>query len=219
MSIKAVPGARHSTDIPEIGPNSRVVSGRLTATGKPILANDPHLAPSMPGIWYQMGLHCTCGYNVEGFTFSGMPGVVIGHNARIAWGFTNLNPDVTDLYLEKVDGDRYQVDGQWRPLSVRQETIRVAGGDPVTLTVRTTNNGPLLSDASDELTRVGGPYAVALRWTALDPGRTMDAVFTLDQAGDWAQFRAAATQFGVPAQNMTYADVDCNIGYPAPGRG
>ncbi|HKT03356.1 MAG TPA: penicillin acylase family protein [Rugosimonospora sp.] len=204
--------------LPDIGSNSLVISGRLTTTGKPILANDPHLAPSMPGVWYQMGLHCTCDFNVEGFTFSGMPGVIIGHNGRIAWGFTNLDPDVTDLYLERVSGDRYLVDGQWRPLSIRHETIGVAGGKPVALTVRSTDNGPLLSDASDELTHIGGGYAVALRWTALDPGRTVDALFALDRAADWEQFRAAAALFEVPAQNMVYADVDGNIGYQAPGR-
>ncbi|MBO0870484.1 MAG: penicillin acylase family protein [Micromonosporaceae bacterium] len=204
--------------LPGVGSNSFVVSGKLTATGKPILANDPHLAPSMPGIWYQIGLHCSCPYNVEGFSFSGMPGVVIGHNARIAWGFTNLDPDVTDLYLEQIRGDQYLVDGVWRPLAVRRETITVAGGAPVTVTIRSTNNGPLLSDASADLRKAGGGYAVALRWTALDPGHTMDALFALDRAGDWTQFRAAAALFEVPAQNMVYADVDGNIGYQAPGR-
>ncbi len=231
-------------NFPGIGSNSWVISGSLTATGKPILANDPHLAPSMPGIWYQMGLHCTCAFNVEGFTFSGVPGVIIGHNARIAWGFTNLDPDVTDLYLEKIRGNQYEVDGAWRDLAVRTETINVAGGKPVTLTIRTTDNGPLLSDASTDLQTIaakpdvdpsGSPvslaggaaggtgepgvtYGVALRWTALDPGRTMDALFAVDAAGDWDEFRAAASQFEVPAQNMVYADVDGNIGYQSPGR-
>jgi penicillin amidase len=205
--------------VPGVGSNSWVISGDRTSTGKPILANDPHLSPSMPSIWYQMGLHCTCDFNVAGFTFSGVPGVVIGHNARIAWGFTNLSPDVTDLYLEKLDGDRYMVDGAWRPLRIRQEIIKVAGGKPVTLTIRATGNGPLLSDVSDDLKKVGGTaYAVALRWTALDPGRTVDALFALDRAADWKQFRAAAGQFEVPSQNLVYADVDGNIGYQAPGR-
>jgi penicillin G amidase len=222
--------------LPDIGSNSWVIAGSRTATGKPILANDPHLSPSMPGIWYQVGLHCTCEYNVEGFSFSGVPGVVIGHNARIAWGFTNLDPDVTDLYLEKVRGDQYEVDGRWRDLTVRTETINVAGGKPVTLRVRGTDNGPLLSDASGELRDIGAKppvdpsgrpldsasggagYGVALRWTALDPGRTMDALFALDRAGDWNDFRAAAAQFEVPSQNMVYADVDGNIGYQSPGR-
>ncbi len=218
-AVRGLPGLV-DTNLAGIGSNSWAVAGTHTTTGKPILANDPHLSPTMPGIWYEMGLHCACDLNVAGFTFSGVPGVIIGHNARIAWGFTNLDPDVTDLYLEKVDGDRYQVDGQWRPFEVRHEVIKVAGGAPVPLDVRTTNNGPLLSDASDDLTKISGGkgYGVALRWTALDPGRTVDALFALNRAGNWAQFRAAAAQFEVPAQNMTYADVDGNIGYQAPGR-
>jgi penicillin amidase len=220
-----------------IGSNSWVISGTRTGTGKPILANDPHLSPSLPGIWMQMGLHCACGVNVEGYTFSGLPGVVIGHNDRIAWGFTNLNPDVTDFYLERVEGDRYQVDGAWQPLDVRRETVRVAGGKPVTITIRATKHGPLLSPASAEMRDVwkdtaeppgarpnnasagsGVSAAVSLRWTALDPGRSVDALFALDQAHDWTSFRRAAALFEVPAQNMVYADVDGNIGYQAPGR-
>ncbi|MFS8477537.1 MAG: penicillin acylase family protein [Micromonosporaceae bacterium] len=201
-----------------IGSNSWVVSGAYTVSGKPVLANDPHLAPSMPGIWYQMGLHCACGYEVTGFTFSGLPGVVIGHNGRIAWGFTNLGPDVTDLYLERVRGDEYEVDGEWLPLERREETIEVAGGDPVTITVRASRHGPLISDASDELRDLAGEHAVALRWTALDPGRTVEAVFAVNRATNFAEFRAAAALFEVPAQNMVYADVDGNIGYQSPGR-
>jgi len=220
-----------------IGSNSWVIAGSRTTTGKPLLANDPHLAPTMPGIWFQMGLHCGCGLNLAGFTFSGVPGVIIGHNDRIAWGFTNLGPDVTDLYLERIEGNRYQVDGEWVPLDVRTETLKVAGGKPVTITVRGTRNGPLLSDASISLREIGllppvdpygdpvnqptshrPGYAVSLRWTALDPGRTADALFALDTARDWKDFRAAAALFEVPAQNMVYADVDGNIGYQSPGR-
>ncbi|MFB9236632.1 penicillin acylase family protein, partial [Plantactinospora siamensis] len=156
-----------------IGSNSFVLAGSRTSTGAPILANDPHLGPSLPGIWMQLGLHCDCGYSATGYTFSGLPGVVIGHNDRLAWGFTNLDPDVTDLYLERLNGDRYQVDGAWRPLRTRTETIEVAGGDPVRFTVRETGHGPLLSDASEPLrriaavTRAGPADGVALRWTAL----------------------------------------------------
>ena len=125
------------------GSNNWVVSGDLTTTGKPLLANDPHLAPSMPSIWTQMGLHCApvssaCPYDVAGYTFSGFPGVIIGHNATIAWGFTNLGPDTQDLFLEKVQGDAVLVDGAARPMTTRQEVIRVAGSDPVTITVRAT---------------------------------------------------------------------------------
>jgi penicillin amidase len=219
-----------------IGSNSWVVDGDHTTTGKPLLANDPHLGPGMPSVWYQMGLHCrtvgpACGYDVSGFTFAGMPGVVIGHNQNISWGFTNLGADVTDLYLEKVTGpDTYLRDGQDVKFTTRKETIKVAGGADRTITVRTTENGPLISDQSTEQQNVGtyaptgnaapdraSGYGVALRWTALTPGTTMDAVFELDRAADWTGFRKAAADFAVPAQNLIYADTKGNIGYQAPG--
>jgi penicillin amidase len=219
-----------------VGSNSWVVSGSLTTTGKPLLANDPHLAPGIPGIWYQMGLHCTtlsasCPFDVAGFTFSGVPGVIIGHTQRIAWGMTNLGPDVTDFYLEKLDGDRYLRDGAYLPLQTRQETIRVAGSAPVTITVRSTADGPLLSDVVPGVQNAGlrapvekgSPsrdqgYAVALRWTALQPGHDSDAVFAVDAATDFDTFRTAVQGLDVPAQNFVYADIDGHIGYQAPGR-
>jgi len=224
-----------------IGSNSWVVGGGRTATGKPLLANDPHLGPVMPSVWYQVGLHCTevsvaCPFDVAGFSFSGVPGVVIGHTAKVAWGFTNLGPDVTDLFLEKVSGDGYERDGEQVPLVRRTERIEVAGGDDVTLTVRSTVHGPLLSDQDEDLRAIGAKpgvdaagvptqepqradpaYAVALSWTALQPGRTADAVFALNRVSNFDEFRAAAKLFAVPAQNMIYADVDGNIGYQAPG--
>jgi penicillin amidase len=217
-----------------IGSNSWVVSGDRSTTGMPLLANDPHLAPSVPGIWYQMGLHCRqvdeqCPFDVAGFTFSGLPGVIIGHNDRIAWGFTNLGPDVTDLYLERVLDDTVEVDGTYEPLTTRQETIDVRGGDPVTITVRSTKHGPIVSDVIDSAQAAGRnatvngepdstTYDVSLAWTALQPGRTADAIFALDRAEGWDQFREAARLFDVPAQNLVYADVDGNIGYQAPGK-
>ncbi len=220
-----------------IGSNSWVVAGSHTTTGKPLLANDPHLGPGLPSVWYQMGLHCrtlssACQFDVSGFTFAGMPGVVIGHNKDIAWGFTNLGADVTDLYLEKVTGpDTYQVDGKDEKFDLRKETIKVAGGEDHTITVRTTRTGaPLISDTSTEQQNVGkyapngssapdrgtGGYGVALQWTALSPGKTMEAVFELDKAKNWDDFRNAAKDFAVPAQNLIYADAK-NIGYQAPG--
>jgi penicillin amidase len=208
---------------PGLGSNSWVVAGSRSATGKPLLANDPHLAPAMPSLWYQAGLHCrqvgpACPFDVSGFTFSGVPGVVIGHNQRIAWGFTNLGPDVTDLYLERVSGGTYEYEGRREPLQTRTEQIKVAGARPVTITVRATRHGPLLSDAMDDARRAGNGLAVALRWTALDPGRTADAIGLIDTARNWTEFRTAAASFEVPAQNLVYADVDGNIGYQAPGR-
>ena len=219
-----------------LGSNSWVLGGSRTTTGMPLLANDPHLGPSMPGIWYQMGLHCRqvtpqCPYEVAGYTFSGLPGVVIGHNADIAWGFTNLSGDVADLYLERIRGDRVVVDDGEEPLTTRTETVEVAGGEPVTLTVRSTRHGPLLSDVSDQLVTVseqapasdgnGEPdteLGVSLRWTGLDPGRTADAIFALNTARDFDDFRDAARLFEVPAQNLIFADTDGNIGYQSPGR-
>jgi penicillin amidase len=207
-----------------IGSNSWVVSGAHTASGMPLLANDPHLGPSLPSIWSQMGLHCTevtaaCPFDVSGFTFSGLPGVVIGHNADIAWGFTNLAPDVGDLVLEKVRGDTYEYAGEQLDLEVREELIGVAGGEPRRLRVRSTRHGPLVSDVSNRFRRAGdGEYAVALRWTALTPGRSMDALFALNRAGDWEEMRTAVSLFEVPAQNVVYADRTGRIGYQAPGK-
>ncbi|MEU6906119.1 penicillin acylase family protein [Streptomyces coeruleorubidus] len=219
-----------------IGSNSWVVRGKHTITGKPLLANDPHLSPSLPSVWYQMGLHCrsvssACQYDVSGYTFAGMPGVIIGHNQDIAWGMTNSGVDVTDLYLEKITGNGYLYDGKVKPFETREETIKVAGGSPRKIVVRETNNGPLLSDRAKELVKVGKKatvdtaapdrgdgYGVALRWTALQPGTSMDAVFAMDRARNWTDFRKAAALFDVPSQNLIYADTADNIGYTLPGR-
>ena len=231
QALDAVPALLGRGD--GIGSNAWVVAGSRTTTGKPLLANDPHLAPSVPGIWYQMGLHCRtvgpqCPFDVAGFTFSGFPGVVIGHNARIAWGLTNLGPDVTDLYLERVVGTSVEVDGRYEPVTTRRETIAVRGGEDVTITVRSTRHGPIVSDVLADTADAGREalvdgeqdsvsYDVALAWTALTPGRTAQAVFALDAATDWPTFRKAAELFDVPAQNLLYADVDGTIGYQAPG--
>ena len=222
-----------------LGSNAWVVDGDHSTTGKPILANDPHLGVSLPGVWYQMGLHCTkltdeCPFDVSGFTFAGLPGVVIGHNQEISWGFTNLGPDVVDLYLEKVQDKTYLYDGEQRPLAMRDEEITVLGrAEPFRFTVRSTRHGPLLSDVDARLSTVGANaptssspetpergngYAVALSWTALTPSTTADALFGIDRATSWDEFRAAAEDFAVPAQNMVYADRAGNIGYQAPGR-
>lgn len=217
-----------------IGSNSWVVAGSRTTTGKPLLANDPHLSLSIPGIWTQVGLQCRtvseqCPFQVGGFSFAGLPGVVIGHNTRIAWGFTNLGPDVTDFYLEQVTGTNYLRDGVPVDLEQRTETIKVAGGDDVTITVRSTVHGPIISDvvqaadeAGDRLVVRGSAqpssFAVSLAWTALTPNNTADAIFAMNRAGDWNEFRDAAEQFAVPAQNLVYADTAGHIGYQAPGR-
>ena len=216
-----------------IGSNSWVVSGAKSSTGQPLLANDPHLGVSIPGIWTQVGLHCRslsaeCPFDTSGFAFAGMPGVVIGHNQSIAWGFTNLAPDVSDFYLEKINGDLVEVDGRQVPLELRSETIKVAGGDDVTITVRATKHGPIVSDviesvaAAGRATLVDGEratrqYDVALAWTGLLPGKTADSIYQLNVAQNFEDFRAAARNFAVPSQNLLYADTAGHIGYQAPG--
>lgn len=223
----------------DIGSNSWVISGEHTNTGRPLLSNDPHLAPAMPSVWYQVGLRCKkvtdeCPFDVTGFSFSGLPGVVIGHNQSIAWGLTNLGADVTDLVVEKIrDGKVIHDDGD-EPLQVRKETIEVAGEDPREITIRSTRNGPLVSkldgtyrkalDATtgaDSQDPKSGPaeeyYGLALDWTALRPGTTASAVFAINKATNWQEFRHAASLFDVPSQNLVYADVAGNIGYQAPG--
>ena len=235
------PGTTSETPVPlgrdaGLGGNSWVVSGKHTVSGKPLLASNPHLQASVPGPWYQIGLHCrslsdSCPYDVSGVSFPGMPGVMIGHNKDIAWGLNNLDPDVSDLYLESVLGHTYLYDGQRLPLAERDEVIRVRGQSSRVFTVRSTQHGPLLSDVSPELSSVGanaevpsgGPYrgngyAVALAWTALQPRPTADAIFALDRASGWTEFRQAARRFDVPGQNFVYADTDGNIGYQASGQ-
>jgi penicillin amidase len=166
---------------------------------------------------------------VAGYSFAGLPGVVIGHNQSIGWGFTNLGPDVSDFFLEQVRGNTYLRDGKQVPLTMRTETIKIGGGGEETITVRSTVHGPILSDALDSVAKAGesppvngrtspGNYEVALQWTGIQAGKTADAIFGLDQATNFEQFREAAKSFDVPAQNLLYADTAGNIGYQAPGR-
>lgn len=228
-----------------IGSNDWVVSGAHTVSGTPMLANDPHLAHSMPSLWFMVGLHCQplgsiCPYDVSGVSFPGDPGVILGHDARIAWGFTNVDPDVQDLFVEKVDPTdptRYEYKGQLLPFTTRLETIKVAGGAPVTIKVRSTIHGPVISDVEDDLkaASAGGGLAggggsaggglagtgvvYALRWTATaEVGHDIEAILQLDRATDFRSFRAALANFDAPAQNVVYADVDGHIGYQMPGR-
>jgi penicillin amidase len=217
-----------------IGSNNWVVSGSRTTTGAPLLANDMHLAPRIPSIWYENGLHCepvspACPLEVVGYSFAGLPGVIVGHNRDIAWGVTNVGPDVQDLYLERLNpqnSDQYEVNGQWVDMTIVEETIQVAGSEPVLLTVRTTRHGPILSDvdeaygglAAAQAGATGESYAVALRWTALDPTSIVRSELHLDQAHNWDEFRAALRDWDVPSQNFIYADRIGNIGYQTPGR-
>ena len=217
-----------------VGSNSWVVTGSKSSTGRPILANDPHLGVGIPGIFYQVGLHCRavterCPLNVSGFSFAGMPGVIVGHNDHIAWGLTTLRGDVTDFYLHRLRDEEYLRDGEYLPLETRTERIRVAGGKDLEIVVREASQGPLLSDVMTSVAEAGinAPvqgqdvrerYAVALAWTGLIPGNTADALMGINAATNFSEFRAAAQKFAVPSQSLIYADVEGNIGYQAPGQ-
>jgi penicillin amidase len=199
-----------------LGSNNWVVDGTKTTSGRPILANDPHLSVQMPSIWYEVHL-ATGSLDVTGVSFPGCPGVIIGHNRSIAWGVTNSGADVQDLYVEKINPDnpdQYQFQGEWQDMTVVSETIWVKGRpEPELLSVRLTRHGPLLTTAPS---RTQQP--VALRWTALEGGGVFGSVYLLNRAGNWEEFRDALRSWNAPSQNFVYADAEGNIGYQLPGQ-
>ncbi|HEY7969437.1 MAG TPA: penicillin acylase family protein, partial [Candidatus Limnocylindrales bacterium] len=208
----------------QVGSNDFVVGPSKTTTKTALLANDPHLGIGMPSVWYINGLRCrviskTCPWDVAGVTFPGVPGVVLGHNASIAWGATNVDPDVQDLFAiqpDPKDANAYLVGDESVPYAVRHETIKVAGGAPVEMDVRTTRDGPILNDVD---TRLKDAPPLALRWTATDEvDGTFDAIFHVDTASTFQQFHEAFRTYGAPSQNFVYADVKGHIGYVLPGR-
>jgi len=207
---------------PGLGSNAWVLHGSRTASGAPLLANDPHLGLSAPGPWYLAHLKAP-ERELIGATMPGMPGVVLGHNGSIAWGFTNTGPDTQDLFVERVDPDdpsRYLTPDGAAPFAVRDEVIAVAGGEPVALRVRATRHGPVLSDlvpATAEVLEQG--QVLALSWTALAPDDvSIEARLDIGAARDWPAFVAAASRNGAPQQNVLYADRAGHIGFIAPGR-
>jgi penicillin amidase len=197
-----------------LGSNNWVVSGDHTATGKPMLANDTHLELSVPPIWYEVHLTCP-GWNAKGFTLPGAPLVVIGHNDRIAWGFTNNRADVQDLYIETFNPaqpDEYKVNGKWVKAEMVDEVIHVKdtvhGHTGVTdehFRVTITRHGPVM--------RRNGDTGYALRWTATEPGGLANTYNRLGKAQNWKEFREIMKNVWGPAQNAVYADVRGNIGY------
>jgi penicillin amidase len=199
-----------------IGSNNFVVSGAHTASGKPLLANDTHLQLSMPALWYIVHLTAP-GLNVEGFALPGAPLVIIGHNERIAWGFTNSNADVEDLYVEKFSAANpleYSVNSKMLTAEVRREVIHVRGRPDLTLDVVVTRHGPVVHrDPAEQ-----GGRAYALRWTALEPGGLDFGFPLLGEAQDWNSFIETTRHIAGPGQNTIYADVDGNIGFTIAAR-
>ena len=192
-----------------LGSNNWVVDGRHTASGKPLLANDTHLTLSVPGIWYVVHLTAP-GWNVKGFALPGAPGVIIGHNDRIAWGFTNNGADVQDLYIETFNPDnprQYQMNGTWVEAEVRTERVKVKGQEDTLFDVSVTRHGPVM-----RRNRETGK-GLALRWTATDPGGLNSSYSQIGKARNWEEFRDALRSVPGPAQNGVYADVEGNIGF------
>jgi penicillin amidase len=225
--------------------NNWVVSGKRTLDGKPILANDPHLPPSAPSVWYMSNLSAP-NMRVAGVTFPGVPGIVLGHNDLIAWGATNLGPDVQDLYLENLnDQNQYQTPNGWQDAKIRKEEIKVRKTptspetEIVTLDVLETRNGVIITDAAVDAKTFSTPVtnalpdgttfnstgkatpvkqAYALKWTARDPKNdTFGAFLKLNRAKNWEDFKSALKTYGGATQNFIYADVKGNIGYYGAG--
>ena len=213
-----------------LGSNNWVVDGTRTASGKPLLANDPHLGTRVPSTWYLAHVSAP-DFDIIGATLPGAPAVALGRNRFIAWGATNVAADVEDLYLEHLnaDGTATEFQGAMTPVTTVPETISIRGAAPVQLSVRVTRHGPLVSDAinannQSAVARPGLPKAapvepLAFRWTALDADdSTLVAFLKLNEAHNWTEFTEALRSFVVPSQNFVYADVDGHIGYYAPGR-
>jgi penicillin amidase len=207
--------------------NSWVIHGSRTASGRPILANDPHLAIEMPSVWWEVHVVSDT-LNVAGVTIPGIPFIVIGHNARIGWGLTNVGADVQDFFVEQLDPSRgfYRVGGDWVPLQMRRHEIRVRGRDaPVIFEVRTTRHGPIRNP--DDWYEIYPGDAVpserldetvlALKWHPVLDGNAAAAFDGVARATRWPEFVSAVRQFSAPAQNFVYADIEGNIGYAMSG--
>ena len=195
------------------GSNNWVVSGQHTVSGKPLLSNDMHLDHQMPNLWFEAHLRTTTGsFDVAGVTLPGVPFVIVGHNQRIGWGFTNVGPTVEDDFIEEFNAQgQYKTPAGWIDPQHRRETIHVKGKPDVTFDVVTTRHGPIITELLPGETR-----KIALRWTLQD-GEGL-VFFDVNTAQNWDEFRKAFSAFGAPGQNVMYADMDGHIGYQATGR-
>jgi penicillin amidase len=200
-----------SSDRLVTGSNNWVVSGAHTVSGKPLISNDMHLGHQMPNLWYEAHLRCGS-FDVAGVALPGFPYVVVGHNQRIAWGFTNVGPTVEDVYIESFNpAGQYLTPEGWKTPERRREVIHVKGTPDVVLEVEVTRHGPIITELVPGETR-----QLALRWTLYDG--THDPFFEVDAAQNWDEFRQAFSTFDAPGQNVVFADVNGNIGYQATGK-
>ncbi|MGA9161597.1 MAG: penicillin acylase family protein [Actinomycetota bacterium] len=204
------------------GSNNWVVAGSRTASGRPLLANDPHLLAQQPAPWFEVHLRAP-GYEARGVAFPFAPGIVVGTTSHHAWGVTNVSGDIQDLYVERLndEGSAAEFEGAWEPVTVRPESIEVRGGPPVTFDVRETRHGPILETATvgvagTEYERLDGTFA--LRWAAVDGLLEPSALVDLVRASSFDGFREALRGLACPGQNVVYADVDGTIGYQCSGR-
>ncbi len=191
------------------GSNNWAVSSKKSKTGKPLLANDAHLAFMSPGIWYQIHQNVEGKLNVTGLAIPGQPFVIAGHNDSIAWGMTNVAVDDIDFYIEKLNKDstQYLLDGEWKDLLIKTEIIKTKEGDEIEKTLRFTHRGPIINDF-----RKGAENPVSIRWLGNQMSNEMRSVFLLNRAKNWCDFRDAVKTFTSASQNIVYADVAGNIG-------
>jgi penicillin G amidase len=201
-----------------IGSNNWVVNGKKSASGKPIIANDPHLAYTAPGRWY-LAMIRSKDWNAEGFTIPGLPAIVIGKNQNIAWAMTNVMADDADFYVEKIDsaGRNYFLNGVWKPLTIQKDTIHVKDSASVVYEIKRTHRGPIITDIHPF--RVMYPNTgvktaqMSMRWTGQEFSDEMFAAISINKSKNWNDFQNAVRYFTVPGQNFVYSDKDGNIGY------
>lgn len=199
-----------------VGSNSWVISGDLSASGKPMLANDPHLGLASPSRWYELSIHAGDDLQVGGMTFAGVPLIIIGRNNAIAWGLTNVMADDADFYLEDIDTTdtpKYRVDNEWRELIIREEEIKIKGQNPVRFSVYETHRGPLVQSLLGIQPGLWDDQPISMRWTAREPSYEFKTFYGINKATTYDQFRESLRFFTAPGQNFIYADTSGTIAY------
>jgi len=199
-----------------VGSNSWVISGDFSASGKPMLANDPHLGLAAPSRWYELSVSSGDALNVGGMTLPGVPLVIIGRNNAIAWGLTNVMADDADFYLEDIDTadtPRYRIDNEWHDLTVRDEEIYVRDSDAVVFRIHETHRGPLVQSLLGIEPGKWDDQPISMRWTGLEPSNELKALYGVNTAATYREFRESLRHFSAPGQNFVYADTAGNIAY------